>query len=635
MHSYNGNPGCPTLLELEPLLFPESTSSIDEVGQTHQAFDVQQFHSSTKLSKHLLLSCRNPSPQNPMGIQMVQSQRLHRTGRRKTFINPQGTKIFYSKRSPRKTNSRFQNSLTAEKPTPPHRGTPGTTQVVDEECKPLDPPIESLLGWGSRFRRLRRMYYRRWKKTARDNILSVGLGNLPVKGGQPLRAVQSYAHQGKSIAKQFRDLVLKQALFCTRKNPQRKPQATPPVGYDMVYKVGTQNVQGMAELLKHQAVLQLRQEYNLDVLFLTETHSKSYYSFHSEGHLFVVNGNHQDRWSGVTAVIAPHILPYVKNIVQHNSRILQVTISARSGDVHFVGVYIPHDKSEIEIKKTPFWDKLVEVLDNIPGPEPFYVIGDFNVRLKGRGKEETDFLGPHVYGKGFLHANTREGSNRSLYTALLKNFAAVDVPSFKQPDLKKHITYKDKFAPPKSWDQFILDPLGWLQLWDRFQALPLQEDDTLAVVAHIRAFLGADTLPNLSPCKPEVDPYRFQSLDRMLTLKKWLPTVRSISSKCYTGFPSDHFLLTAKIQVKLGAKLVKSIRPPKLEYTAREDIQQFFNSKFKQQLQQDIQEVTPPVTSRDTPEQPVLIYTDGSGSRGKCSAHTPAGWGFVRLEGGR
>ena len=565
---------------------------------------------------------------------MVNAQRLRRTGRRKTFLNPQGIKIFYSKRSSINNNSRFQNSTIADKPTPPHRGTPGTTQVVNEECKPFDPPIESLLGWGSRFRRMRRQYYRRWKKTAGDNILSVGLGNLPVKGGQPLRAVHRYAHQGKNIAKQFRDLVLKQALFCTRKNPQRKPQATPPVGYDTVYKVGTQNVQGMAELLKHQAVLQLRQEYNLDVLFLTETHSKSYYSFHSEGHLFVVNGNHQDRWSGVTAVIAPHLVPYVKNIVQHSSRILQVTISARSGDVHSIGVYIPHDKSEVEVKKTPFWDQLVEVLDSIPGPEPFYVIGDFNVRLQGRGKEETDFLGPNVYGKGFLRANTREGSNRSLYTAVLKNFAAVDVMSFKQPDLKKQITYKDKFAPPKTWDQFILDPLGWLQLWDRFQSLPIQDDDTLTVVAQIRSYLGADTLPNLRPSLPEVDPYRFQSLDRMLTLKKWLPSIRSISSKCYTGFPSDHFLLTAKIQVKLGAKLVKNIRPPKLEYTAREDIQQLFNTKFRQQLQPDTHKITPPVPSREASKQHILIYTDGSGSRGKCSAHTPAGWGFVRLEGG-
>ena len=106
-------------------------------------------------------------------------------------------------------------------------------------------------------------------------------------------------------------------------------------------------MQGMSELLKHQAVVQLRVERALDVLFLTETHTKSYYSFHSEGHLFVVSGNSEDKWSGFTAVLALDILPYVKNIVQHSPRILQTTNSARSGDVHFIGVNIPHDKSKV------------------------------------------------------------------------------------------------------------------------------------------------------------------------------------------------------------------------------------------------------------------------------------------------
>ena len=49
--------------------------------------------------------------------------------------------------------------------------------------------------------------------------------------------------------------------------------------------------------------------------------------------------------------------------------------------------------------------------------------------------------------------------------------------TFKQPDLLKHVTYKDKFAPPKSWDQFIQDPLGWLQLWGKFQGLLPFTDD--------------------------------------------------------------------------------------------------------------------------------------------------------------
>ena len=106
-------------------------------------------------------------------------------------------------------------------------------------------------------------------------------------------------------------------------------------------------------------------------------------------------------------------------------------------------------------------------------------------REEGRRKKK--ILGPRIYAKGYIHANTREHSNRSLHTALLKNFAAVDMMTLKQPDLRKQITYKDKFVPPKSWDQSIQNPLGWLQVWDQFQSLIMPEDDKLTVVAEMRS----------------------------------------------------------------------------------------------------------------------------------------------------
>ena len=106
--------------------------------------------------------------------------------------------------------------------------------------------------------------------------------------------------------------------------------------YGTSLTVAAQNVRGMAELLQHQLVLSLRQDYDIDVLFLTETHAKSYYSFHSEGHLVVVlvvvNGNTRDKWAGVRAVIALHTISYVKTILQHTARILQHSRSQVRGN---------------------------------------------------------------------------------------------------------------------------------------------------------------------------------------------------------------------------------------------------------------------------------------------------------------
>ena len=109
------------------------------------------------------------------------------------------------------------------------------------------------------------------------------------------------------------------------------------------------------ELFKHQEVLSLIKEKQLHVLFLTETYAKSYYTFQSEAHLFIVNGNAKDKWSGVTAVLTPKIIPHLKTVIQHSSRILEIVLACRSGDVLLFGVYAPHDKSDDEVRKAPFW----------------------------------------------------------------------------------------------------------------------------------------------------------------------------------------------------------------------------------------------------------------------------------------
>ena len=236
-----------------------------------------------------------------------------------------------------------------------------------------------------------------------------------------------------------------------------------------------------------------------------------------------------------------------------------------------------------------------------------------------------------MYGKGYQYANTREHSNRTLYTAMLKHLAAVDTMTFKQPNLRRQITYRDKFAPPKSWDQFIQDPLGWLQLWDTFQSLPMNEDDQLTIVADIRAYLGADTLPSLLPNKPEVDPYRYQSLDRMFTLRKWLPTVHSVTAKLNTGFPSDHFLLISSIKLKLGANLAKVVKPPRLEYTAAQEVRNKFNDSLKQQLSADHSQSNVP---RHTNNFHTYHHLHGRfRQQGEMYSQHASGMGICKVEG--
>ena len=413
--------------------------------------------------------------------------------------------------------------------------------------------------------------YRQWRQLSGGNILPGSLGNNPVREGYPLKADHRCTHKGRNVAKTFRHLVLQQTKLPVRQGKAHKPTTTPPIPYSTPLHIATQNAQGTTELLKHQAVLKLVQQQKLDVLFVTETHAKAYHSFHSESHLFVVNGNTKDKWSGVTAVIAPHIIPFVKNIIQHSSRVLQVTLSTKGGDTHLLGVYAPHDKSDDEIRKQPVWGRLEEIISATPLPEPIFILGDFNVRLQGRHRNEYDHLGPHVYGRGPLHIKHAVDSNRSYYMSTLQGNAYVDALSFKpQPNLLKHITYRDKHPPPASWAQFLGDPLIMLQFWGIVQSLPMEEILQLHIASEIRSYLDMTGLPQMGLAKPRVDPHRFQSLDRIITPRKWLPAIKQVSSKLNTGFPSDHYLLKVKIQVKLGAKLPKMAKPPSRDYLVDE-----------------------------------------------------------------
>ena len=84
-----------------------------------------------------------------------------------------------------------------------------------------------------------------------------------------------------------------------------------------------------------------------------------------------------------------------------------------------------------------------------------------------------------------------------------------------------------------------------------------------------------------TPLRPRVDPYRFQSLDKLVVRRKWLPTVHQCRSHHNTGFPSDHYLLAASLQVKLGARPPAAPRPPKLEYQVGENTRQQFCQTFR------------------------------------------------------
>ena len=316
-HIINGNhdpTSAPTIISLDSLIPEEDPLT-------------QLFSQRTQLSRHFLLQQRPPITSGDNLLPITSHRPLVRSGRRYTRYNPvTKVKTFYHSRLPRhfpgKRLSRLpfselmnSDQAQSDTPTPPPGGAPGSALAESKECKPTAPPPHPpSLGKGTRVRRLRRQLYRQWRQLVKGNILPTAPDNALVKGGQSLRAVKRYHQQGHTTARAFKHLVLRYKQKEGKQMQQQPLLTTPPLPYGTPLRIATQNVQSMAELLKHQSVLDLIQARASDVLFLTETHATKYHQFRSQHHLFVVNGNHRDKYAGVTAVLHPRILPFLKEI---------------------------------------------------------------------------------------------------------------------------------------------------------------------------------------------------------------------------------------------------------------------------------------------------------------------------------
>lgn len=655
MHSLNGNP---QVINLEMLLFPQPTDNNDiSISQP----------TSCQYSIADLLHHRTPQVNSSVGLHLPKAIHLPkvvrgRTGRRRSHWTYDG-KVYF-RRSKNKSTSTSpttppqnsynslpknssQISLAARQPAPPPRGAPGATQVANEECSPT-PLAVTLVERGSPARRIRRQLYRNWRKRVQGSIPWCRVGSGTKSKGQPTRAVRRPPKE--SNASQFRRRILQQPQHFQQQGASITQPYTPPLTYGSSLKVGELNVQGMADPIKHTLIKELMVDQNLDILFLTETRSTSYHSFQSGGFLFIINGSHQDKFAGVSAVLSPQTRSHLKCVQQISPRLLHLVLRAHSGDHHFIGAYAPHAGLDFHRVREPFWVDLEKLLSCIPMPQPVFILGDFNIRLQGRRHTEGEILGPFVFGKGKQFANTEATSNRTLYLNFLQQNEACDVMTHKTGNPLHQISFKDKAPPPIEWSQFIFDPLVMQQVYAKFQTT--FGDDALEIAYTIRSYLNLDRLP--PPTQQEITPdfRRFQCLDRLVTRRQWLNTIHSCKSMLRLGFPSDHFLIVTSIRVKLAARKITP-RTYKIQYDAmtpadKQSYCDHFLTAAKQQKATDHANHTEHISASldhtasslvdhtarsrqitDTLDFNLNIYVQGSGGQGNRTGTTQAGWGFV------
>ena len=285
-------------------------------------------------------------------------------------------------------------------------------------------------------------------------------------------------------------------------------------------------------------------------------------------------------------------------------------LKKQGGSVHVVGAYAPHSGRNFEVDRQPFWEQLDEHLSRIPHPEPLYLTEDFNVRFQASHRNDEGVTGPHTYGKGQRYIDHTATSNRSLCVKTMQSLGMLEAALYITPAPSQQITYRDKAAPPASWEQFIVDPLILQQFYAQVQQRAPQA--SIEVAALIRSYLDLPELLPPTKNQPHPDPVRIQRLDHTFVRAQWLHTVNSCRSKLFAGFPSDHYPLVTEVQVKLAAKHIKKPKPREFDFSRVTPEQKAqFNQRVREHLGLEPEQPQDPQTISDHTAE-CTFYTDGS-----------------------
>ena len=74
----------------------------------------------------------------------------------------------------------------------------------------------------------------------------------------------------------------------------------------------------------------------------------------------------------------------------------------------YIVVYMPQACGMSWEGKSEYYDRLNDLMDTMPKKEPLYILGDFNARLQARPKDEEEYIGPYVYGRGPDYATEQQ-----------------------------------------------------------------------------------------------------------------------------------------------------------------------------------------------------------------------------------
>ena len=195
--------------------------------------------------------------------------------------------------------------------------------------------------------------------------------------------------------------------------------------------------------------------------------------------------------------------------VQHSGRIIETSFKTNIGiDLVVINNYTPHSGRSIA-ERSAHIDLLNKITEENSG-KILLIAGDFNTRFHSRNENEKGTLGPHIFGKGhevmeqIMERDIEGTHNRNLTIDWAMGNDMVCTNTYFEKTYSKLVTFKTKSAP----DEY--------EVWD--------------------------------------DNEVFAQIDFIWVNDRWKKAIVNVETDTVSKFPSDHYPLTAEINLKLQEK---------------------------------------------------------------------------------
>ena len=163
-------------------------------------------------------------------------------------------------------------------------------------------------------------------------------------------------------------------------------------------KIGFWNVRTLLETSKLTQALNETENYDLDVLGISESRWTGAGKLTSRGHLILHSGHENQHYGGVAVILNKRIKKALIEWYPVNERIIVVKLNSKFAKMTIIQVYAPTNQAEEE-EKDNFYDQLQTEVNKVKAHDVLVLCGDLNAKVGSQNEGIERNMGKHGLGE--------------------------------------------------------------------------------------------------------------------------------------------------------------------------------------------------------------------------------------------